>query len=448
MSSTFQAPPVDPGLRQRTMRKVTLRLLPFLGLLYLINYLDRTNLSFAAPHGMNETLGLTASTFGLASGIFFFGYLLLEVPSNVALHKFGARRWISRIMVSWGIIATLTAFVPNAETLYVLRFLLGVAEAGFFPGIILYMTYWFPRAERARATALFILAVPLSSAIGSPLSSWIITSGDGLLGMDGWRFMFFVQGLPAVILGVVCWFYLTGKPSEAKWLSNAERNWLQGEIDAEGEKTASRHAGSIKHALKSGRVWACAFVYFGLTYGLYAISFFLPTIVQGFKEQYNTDFSVMEQGFIVAVPFLFGAASMYFWAKHADKTGERIWHLAVPTAVAGVSIPVALYMDSPLAAMAAITICTMGICAALPCFWPLPGMFLTGLAAAAGIAFINSFGNFSGFVGPMITGKLAELTGSQQAGMWIVGGVMLAASIVVISLKKILAEDLKANGER
>lgn len=433
----------DAAMRRRVVRKVSGRLLPFLGLLYLINYLDRTNLAFAAPHGMNETLGLTATTFGMASGLFFIGYLLLEVPSNLALNKFGARRWIARIMVSWGIIATLMTFVPNVGTLYILRFLLGVAEAGFFPGIIFYMTFWFPKQQRAKALAVFILAVPLSAVVGSPLSSWLITAGDGLFGLDGWRFMFLVQGLPAVALGIMCWFYLTDKPAAAKWLSADERTWLQNEIDAEAAATSSRHSLSIRQALLQGRVWALAFVYFGITYGLYAISFFLPTIVAGFAKQFDTDFTIMQQGFIVAIPFAFGAFSMFFWAKHGDKTGERIWHVAVPTALGGIAIPVALYLDSPFAAMAAISICTMGICAALPTFWPLPSLFLTGAAAAAGIAFINSFGNLSGFIGPLVTGKLAEVTGSQQAGMWVVGAVMVIASLVVVCLKATLAPDLR-----
>ncbi|MDQ0851766.1 MFS family permease [Arthrobacter sp. B3I9] len=444
MTSSTQLSAADAAMRKLVVRKVSRRLLPFLGLLYLINYLDRTNLAFAAPHGMNEALGLTATTFGLASGLFFIGYLILEVPSNLALHKFGARRWMARIMVSWGIIATLMTFVPNAETLYVLRFLLGVAEAGFFPGIIFYMTFWFPKQQRAKALALFILAVPLSSAVGSPLSSMLITAGHQVFfGLDGWRFMFLVEGIPAIVFGVICWFYLTDRPAKATWLNPNEREWLQREIDSEAEDTASRHHLSIKDALTKGRVWALAFVYFGIVYGLYAISFFLPTIVAGFKKEFNTDFTVLQQGFIVAIPFAFGCLSMYFWAMHGDKTGERIWHVAAPTAIGGIAIPIALYLNSPLAAMAAITVCTMGICAALPTFWPLPSLFLTGASAAAGIALINSFGNLSGFIGPLVTGKLAEVTGSQQAGMWVVGAVMVLAAVVVVALKSTLAPDLR-----
>jgi MFS family permease len=358
------------------------------------------------------------------------------VPSNLALHKFGARRWIARIMVSWGIIATIMTIVPNAGTMYLLRFLLGVAEAGFFPGIILYVTFWFPKRERARAVALFMLAVPLSSAIGSPLSAWLITQGHKVLfGLDGWRFMFLVEGLPAIIVGVICWFYLTDRPADAKWLAADERVWLQNEMDTEEAQTAKRYHVSIKQALTQPRIWALAFVYFGIVYGLYAVSFFLPTIIAGFKKEFNTDFSVLQQGFIVAIPFAFGALSMYFWAKHGDKTGERVWHVAIPAIVGGIAIPIALYLSSPLAAMIAITICTMGICAALPSFWPLPTVYLSGAAAAAGIALINSIGNTAGFIGPYVTGWLRDLTGSQQAGMWVVGLVMIAGGVMAVVLK-------------
>ncbi|WP_434616657.1 MFS transporter [Arthrobacter sp. A5] len=434
--SSHPVPAADVAMRKRVMRKVAWRLSPFLGLLYFINYLDRTNIAFAAPHGMNAALGFTASTFGLASGLFFVGYLLLEVPSNLALHKFGARRWIARIMVSWGIIATIMTWVPNAGTMYVLRFLLGVAEAGFFPGIILYLTFWFPKRERARAVALFMLAVPLSSAIGSPLSAWLITTGHQVFGgLDGWRFMFLVEGLPAIIVGVICWFYLTDRPADAKWLDGDERAWLSREMDAEDAQTAKRYHVTLKQALTQGRIWALAFVYFGIVYGLYAIGFFLPTIIAGFKKEFHTDFSVLQQGFIVAIPYVFGCFSMYFWARHGDKTGERVWHVALPTIVGGIAIPIALYLSSPVAAMIAITVCTMGICAALPTFWPLPTMFLSGAAAAAGVALINSIGNTAGFIGPYVTGWLADITGTQQAGMWAVGLAMVAAGVVVLILK-------------
>ena len=424
------------SMRERVIRKVAWRLSPFLGLLYFINYLDRTNIGFAGPHGMNEALGFDKAAFGLASGIFFIGYLLLEVPSNLALHKFGARRWIARIMVSWGIVASLMAFVPNALSMYGLRFLLGVAEAGFFPGIILYLTYWFPKRERARAVALFMVAVPLSSVFGAPLSAWLISAGHGVLfGLDGWRFMFLVEGIPAILIGIMCWFYLTDRPQDAAWLEADERTWLQNQMDTEHAQTSQRYHYPLRKALTQPRILALAFVYFGIVYGLYAVGFFLPTIIAGFQQTFNTSYSVIEQGFIVAIPYFFGAIAMYFWARHGDRTGERVWHVAIPAIVGGVAIPIALYLQSPFSTMVAVTICAMGICSALPTFWPLPTMFLTGAAAAGGIALINALGNLAGFVGPYMTGWLTDLTGSPKAGLWLVGAFMVAAGIVAIALK-------------
>lgn len=254
-------PTADSALEKRTMRKVIVRLIPFIIAMYFINYLDRTNIGIAGPGGMSEDLALSATQFGFAAGVFFFGYLLLEVPSNLALHRFGARRWLARILISWGLVAALMAFVPNAFWLYVLRFLLGVAEAGFFPGIILYLTYWFPTSMRARATALFMLAIPLSSVVGSPLSSWLISSGNSLFeDFAGWRFMFVVEGVPAMILGVACLFYLTDRPRDAKWLEPEERDWLQSHMDAEESRKAETFHYPIRRSLLQPRVWAFSFV--------------------------------------------------------------------------------------------------------------------------------------------------------------------------------------------
>lgn len=440
-SSTQSAPhtvgehQADQVVGRRAMRKVAWRLSPFLGLLYFVNYLDRTNISFAAPHGMNAALGFNKAAFGLASGLFFIGYLFLEVPSNLASHKFGARRWIARIMVSWGIVASLIAFVPNAGVMYLLRFLLGIAEAGFFPGIILYLTFWFPKRQRAKAIGWFMLAIPLSSVIGAPLSSWVISAGEGLFGLSGWRFMFVVEGVPAILLGIACWFFLTDQPKDAQWLDDDERAWLSREMDTEHEQTSRRYHFPVRSALLRPRVWALAFVYFGVVYGLYAVGFFLPTIVAGFKSTYHTDFNLVQQGLIVGIPYLFGAVAMVLWTRHGDRTRERVWHVALPSIVGGIAIPVALYLSSPLAVMIAVTVCTIGICAALPTFWPLPAMFLSGAAAAAGLALINSVGNLAGFFGPYITGWLTDITGTEKAGLWVVGLVMIAAGVVAVALK-------------
>jgi MFS family permease len=418
-----------------TWRKAARRLVPYLGLLYFINYLDRVNIGFAGPNGMSAELGLTATAFGFASGIFFVGYLILEVPSNLALHKFGARRWIARIMVSWGVVATAIAFVPNPTVLIILRFLLGVAEAGFFPGIILYLTYWFPAAHRARMVAWFMVAIPISSAIGATVSSLLIRHGEGVLGLDGWRFMFLVEGIPAILLAVVTWFYLTDRPSQARWLTPDESKWMQAELDRERAETEQRHHWPLRKALTHGRILGLAFVYFGSGYGLYALGFFLPTIISGFQQQFGTTFSIVERGLITAVPYVAGAIAMVVWARHGDRTRERVWHVALPMLIGGVTIPVALYLGSPFAVMVAVTVTAIGICCALPTFWALPSQFLAGTAAAGGIALINSLGNVSGFAAPYITGGLQDLTGSQKTGLWVVGGCMVAGALLAVALK-------------
>lgn len=329
----------DPAVENRTLTKVTWRLIPFLVLLYIVNYLDRVNIAFAGPNGMNDELGMSAKMFGFASGIFFLGYLLLEVPSNTALHKFGGRRWLARIMVSWGIISAAIAFVPNAETLIVLRFLLGVAEAGFFPGIILYLTFWFPEKQRSRAVSLFMVAVPVSTAVGSTISSLIIDWGHGMFGLAGWRFMFLVEGLPAVILGVICWFYLTDRPGAAEWLRTDEKRWLEGTLDDERAIAESAGHWPLKKALTHPRILALAFIYFGITYGLYAVGFFLPTIVAGFQEEYGVHLDVIQRGLVTSIPYVVAAIVMVPWAWHSDRTGERVWHVAIPAIVGGIAIP-------------------------------------------------------------------------------------------------------------
>jgi D-galactonate transporter len=427
---------VDTEPRSRVVRKVALRLVPYLCLLYFVNYLDRVNIGFAGPNGMRDELQLTATAFGFASGVFFIGYLLLEVPSNLALHRFGARRWIARIMVTWGVLATAMAFVPNGSVLVLLRFLLGVAEAGFFPGIILYLTYWFPASERARVVALFMAAVPISSALGATLSGLLVQAGDGWFGLSGWRVMFLVEGVPALVLAVVTWFYLTDRPSDAKWLTADERRWLARELREEQRRTEAEHHWPLRKALTHPRILALAFVYFGIVYGLYTLGFFLPTIIAGFEQQYGTTLSVVQRGLVNAIPYAIGAVVMVLWARHGDRTRERTWHVALPVLLGGVAIPIALYLGNPVAAMAAVTVCAVGVCAALPTFWALPSSFLTGTAAAGGIALINSLGNVSGFAGPYVTGWLRDWTGTQRAGLWVVGVCMVTAALVVLRLER------------
>lgn len=424
----------DLAVEKNTLKKVTRRLIPFLVLLYFVNYLDRVNIAFAGPNGMNDELGMSAETFGFASGIFFLGYLLLEVPSNIALHRFGGRRWLARIMLSWGIASAAIAFVPNTQTLIVLRFLLGVAEAGFFPGIILYLTFWFPERQRSRAVSLFMMAVPVSTAVGSTISSLIIDWGHGWFGLAGWRVMFLAEGLPAVVLGVVCWFYLTDRPGAANWLQADEKRWLETTLEQERTLAEDRGHWPLKKALLHPRILALAFIYFGITYGLYAVGFFLPTIVAGFQQEYGVHLDVIQRGLVTAIPYAVAAIVMVPWARHSDRTGERVWHVAIPAIVGGVSIPAALYMTNVYLAMLAVTMCTCAVMCALPVFWSLPSAFLTGAAAAGGIALINSLGNLSGFGGPYVTGWLTDLTGNSRVALWVVGTLSLAAAALVVAL--------------
>ena len=427
----------DDALVRSGVRRAGRRLIPLLILLYFVNYLDRVNIAFAGPNGMNDELGLSATAFGVAAGVFFIGYLLLEVPSNLMLHRFGARRWIARILVTWGIVATAMAFSPNSTVLVVLRFLLGVAEAGFFPGIILYLTYWFPAAQRARMTAWFMTAIPISTALGAVLSTLIIHYADGLFGLSGWRVMFLIEGIPAVVLAFVTWFLLTDRPGTASWLPEAEREALERQLAAEREQTASSSPGTVLDALRSPRVLALSWVYFGVVYGLYALGFFLPTIIKGFAQQYGTTFSTVEQGLINAVPYVVGLVAMILWTRRAVNPTVRV---AVPALVGGLAIPVALYLSNPWLAMIAVTICACSVLAALPGFWSLPTAYLTGAAAAAGIGLINSLGNLSGFVAPYVTGLLSDATGNNRLGLWVVGLCMVSAAAVTWAVRRSEAE--------
>ncbi|MDQ0664576.1 ACS family tartrate transporter-like MFS transporter [Arthrobacter ulcerisalmonis] len=425
----------QPVIQAQVMRKVAMRLIPFLALAYFLNYLDRTNISFAKLT-MSEDLGLSETMYGLASGLFFIGYVFLEVPSNLALHRFGARRWIARIMVSWGLVAAAMAFVNSPTTLYIARILLGIAEAGFFPGIVLYLTFWFPRAVRVRLIGTFMIALPISSALGAPVSGVIIQYLDGVFGLAGWQMLFLLQGVPTVLLGVAAWFYLTDRPQHAKWLTAPEREWLAATIDAEHQAASDAGHVSVARTLRDPRVWALGVVYFGIAYGLFALSFFLPTIVGGLAKTVNTKFSILETGLIVAVPFACGAIAMVLWSRHSDRTGERLWHVALPALLAAVSIPLALYTNSPFATMAVISVTAIGIFCALPVFWYLPSTFLAGAGAAAGIALVNTLGAASGLVAPYVTGWLLDATGDSRAAMWLVGGFELVAAMAVLLLRR------------
>ncbi|MEU0135628.1 MFS transporter [Streptomyces sp. NPDC006296] len=429
------------AIERSAIKKVSVRLVPFVALMFFVNYLDRTAVSFAEPNGMGQDLALTAAQFGFASGVFFIGYIILEVPSNMALHKFGARRWLARIMVSWGIVALLFTWVQNSEQLYALRFLLGVAEAGFFPGAILFLSQWVPSRHRTKVLGLFYLAQPLTTVIGAPLAGWFINQ-HGLFGLEGWRVMFLGVSVPAILLGVVAWFYLIDKPADAKWLTREERDWLTEELAAEnaGKTGADEKTGHGREALKAaftnGRVWTLALIYFGFIYGLYALAFFLPTIINGFQDQFGTTFTVMDKALITAIPYLPAAIVLYFWSRHATRHGVHTWHIAGPAVVGGLSIPLALYMGSPAATVAVITVTACAIFAALPVFWSVPSQFLTGAAAAAGIALINTAGNVAGFAAGYVTGWLKDFSGAYYLPLFLVGAFMLMSAALMLWLAK------------
>jgi len=406
---------------------------PFVALMFFINFLDRTAISFAGPNGMTKDLALTAAQFGFAAGVFFIGYVLLEIPSNLALHKYGARRWLARIMVTWGIVALLFTWVSNVEGLYVLRFLLGVAEAGFFPGAILFLSMWVPARHRSHILALFYLAQPLTIVIGAPVAALLIEA-HGLFGLEGWRVMFAGVAIPAIVVGVIAWFYLADKPADAKWLNEAERNWLTAALASENKTKRITAQSNVTSALTNSRVWLLSLVYFGLIYGLYALAFFLPTIIGGFEAQFGSKFNVFQKGLITAIPYLPAAVALYLWSRDATHRGVRSWHVGVPALLGAVSIPMALYMNTPAATVAAITVTACAIFSALPTFWSIPARFLSGAAAAAGIALINTVGNAAGFIAPFVTGAIKDATGSYQAPMFVVGALMLMSAVVIFAI--------------
>ncbi|MCD1265142.1 MFS transporter [Shinella sumterensis] len=426
--------------------KVAKLLVPFIALMFFINFLDRTAISFAGPNGMTTDLALTAAQFGFAAGIFFFGYIILEVPSNLALHKYGARRWLARIMVTWGIVALLFTWVSSATELYILRFLLGVAEAGFFPGAILFLSMWVPSRHRNKILALFYLAQPLTIVVGAPLAALLIDM-HGAFGLEGWRIMFFGVAVPAIIVGIVTWYYLPDTPNDAKWLTKDEKDWLNGALAQEEKVKQNAHGRMTGLALTDGRVWLLSVIYFGLVYGLYALAFFLPTIIAGFETKFATKFDVFDKGLVTAIPYLPAAVALYFWSRDAAKRGVRAWHIGIPALVGAASIPAALYMNSPEATILMITITACAIFSALPNFWAIPSRFLSGPAAAAGIALINTIGNVAGFAAPYITGRVKDATGVYELPMFIVGAFLLLSAILAFSITNRVREPVPSPAE-
>jgi len=409
------------------MHKVSWRLIPFMVLLYFVAFLDRVNVGFAALT-MNKDLGLTATVFGNGAGIFFIGYFIFEVPSNVALEKFGARMWIARIMITWGIISWLMALTTGPISFYTLRFLLGIAEAGFFPGMILYLTYWFPSAYRAKIVGCFLLAIPISSIIGAPISTALL--GTSILGLKGWQSLFILEALPALVLGFVVLFFMTDKPEKAHWLTPAERDWLSRVLQAERKTRESVHHYTLGQALMNPRVVLFGLMYFGIVIGLYGFSFWLPQIIKGFGGLSN-----WQVGLITMIPSAFAAAAMYLWGRHSDKTGERVWHVFLPAIIGGTSLAISGFLTgTPALALVALTIGAMGIYAALPTFWTLPTAMLSGTAAAGGIALINSIGNLGGYFGPSFMGYLKDWTKSHTYGLIGLGACMAMSGFLALAM--------------
>jgi len=423
------------GIEKRTINKVLWRLIPFLITCYFVAYLDRVNVSFAKLQ-MASALGLSEAAYGLGAGLFFVAYFLLEVPSNLALDRFGARLWIARIMVSWGVISGAFAFIgPIASAtglsthwvFYVLRFLLGIAEAGFFPGIIFYLTLWFPSVYRARVVALFMLAIPFSSIIGAPISGALLNiSGAGL---DGWQWLFIFEAVPSVLMGIGVIFYLTDRPKLATWLEDDEKAWLETRLDMEKTKKEAAEHLSIGKALSDSRVLACAFIYFCLNAASYGVAFFLPTIVKGFGV------SNVQTGLLSALPFVFGAVGMVLLGRNSDRTLKRREHVCFAMLLAMAGVGGAGLVSSPVMVLGLLCLGQIGVSAMPPLFWPIPSTFLTGTSAAAGIAAINSLGNLSGFAGPYMMGYLKDLTGDFTAGLLVLGGCALVGGIVAMMLK-------------
>ena len=418
--------------------KIVRRLIPFLMLCYFVAYLDRVNVGFAALT-MNPDLGFSAEIFGFGAGIFFAGYFLFEVPSNLLLERFGARVWIARIMVTWGLIAAGMAFIAGPISFCVMRFLLGVAEAGFFPGIILYLTYWFTAEERARWIGMFMTAIPLSSVIGGPVSGWILDHLNGAAGIKGWQWLFLLEGLPSVIVGLACLAYLDDEPAAASWLEPAERDALTRRLEAERRNREAARTFTLREALLNPRVLALSLVYFGICSGSYGLGYWLPTIVKGVAETTRLDASTgitlnTLTGALVAVPYALAVIGMIGWTRNSDRTRERVWHVAGPSILGGVALVAAAYLDDPRLAAVAVTICTICNYAAAPTFWTLPTAFLTGTAAAGGIALVNSIGNLGGFVGPSLVGWLKDLTGAPTLGLVALGGCYVMAGVLTLIL--------------
>jgi MFS transporter, ACS family, tartrate transporter len=416
---------LSPDQQRRTIHKAAWRLLPLMVLAYLVNYIDRSNISFAALT-MNKDLGFSASVFGTGAGIFFIGYALFEVPSNMVLQRTSARLWIARIMITWGIVSALMAAVSGPWSFWTLRFLLGVAEAGFFPGIIYYLTRWFPSVWRARAIAIFYLAVPISNGVASIASAWILHM-DGLAGLRGWQWVFILEALPAIALAFVVLARMTERPSEATWLEPAEREWLEEALRAENQAAERHGIRGYLRAMTDMRIVLLAAIYTTGVTASYGLVFFMPQIVKGLG------LSTLATGFVSAIPYTFGTIALIAFGISSDRRNERRWHLIVSTALVAIGLLATGVVSHSYWAVVTLCIAAVGIYASRPSFWPIPSSYLSGPEAAVGLALINSVGNLGGYVGPQIVGWMKDSTGTFEAPLYFLGACGVLSTIVCLA---------------
>jgi D-galactonate transporter len=423
--ATF-APTVSPT-EERTYAKITTRLVPFLFICYLAAYLDRVNVGFAKLQ-MSSELKFSETVYGFGAGIFFLGYVLFEVPSNIVLHRVGARLWIARIMITWGLLSGAMAFVTTPTMFYVLRFLLGVAEAGFIPGILLYLTYWYPASRRGRITAIFLAAIPVSSIIGGPVSGWILSALSGVHGLSGWQWLFIVETIPSLVLGIAILLYLDDRVAAAKWLNEDEKKIVATNIanDQKGKEEFSH----LSYAFKSGRVWLLGVIYFAIASGIYIISFWVPTLI---KQTGVTD--PLHIGLLTAVPYIVAIVAMILTNAHADRVRERRWHTMIPMLLTAVGLVVtALAIHDTVIAMVGLTLAAAGASTCQSSFWTFPANLLAGAAAAAGIALINSVGNIGGFASTFVVGWMTDLTHSTSASLYLFAGLLVVAALLMLAI--------------
>lgn len=434
--TSLTAAPALSELGQTTLRKVRRRLMPLIVLLYFVAYLDRNNVGFAKL-GMQGDIGLTEAAYGLGAGIFFLGYALLEIPSNGGMYRYGARKWIARILISWGIFATAMFLVNGETTFYIIRFLLGAAEAGFFPAILFYLTLWFPAAQRVTVLGIFILAQPISNALGAPVSGMLLGL-EGVAGLHGWQWLYIIEGIPAIVLGLITPFVMTDRPEHAKWLKPEERDWLATTMSKELADKQKSGNHNFLAGLKDPRTLAYSALYFGLVCGIYGLGLWMPTIVKALGK-----FDTVQVGFIVFIPYAIAAVFVYFWSKRSDRTGNRVWHASVSMVIAAVGLLGAGYLlpVNAVLAMVFLTLAAMGIYSAIAPFLAMPSAALTGAAAAAGLAMVNSLGNLGGFVAPYIVGILKDATGNSQSGL-----TFLAACLAITAVATYLYARTRPEG--